>query len=57
MAAKRHTVDRAARDELSRLLAAAYLRLLRSRAANSRGLAHMGPPDSAESRCYEPPRE
>lgn len=43
--------------ELAVILTAAYLRLLAAKARKSPELAHMGPPDSAESRCYEPPRE
>lgn len=57
MAAQRRNAGRATRDELSRLLATAYLRLLASRAHNSREVAHIGPPDSPLMPCYAPPVE
>lgn len=57
MAAQRHNAGCATRDELARLLAAAYLRLLASRAPNLRELAQIQPPDSAESPCYVSPPE
>lgn len=40
------------REELSQMLAAAYLRLLRQRAANFQSEAQLEPLDSPESRCY-----
>lgn len=57
MTAKRHTADRAARDELSHLLAAAYLRLLAAKSRKSPELAQIRPPDSPELSCSVSPPE
>lgn len=41
-----------AQDEIARLLAEGYLRLLRQRAANCQSGAKIDASDSRESRCY-----
>ena len=52
MVAQRRNVGCAMRDELARLLAAAYLRHLATRARKSPELAHLGSSDSPESTGY-----
>jgi hypothetical protein len=43
--------------DIAAILAKGYLRHLRTRAANQRVQAHLGPHDSSLTRCYRPPPE